>query len=823
MARLNWQNVDSPNFGNVTNALVAANSMFGDSMKNLQGVLARGKQEGKDAASNEVLARALQYTDNESLNKALQSGSLFEGLDRSQISGDTFNRLYDRSGELLNNAGTGIINAGRGIANDASQFNLDRSRVDAGRADEQFTNRFGANRLLSEINADLSSGDPVKAEAARARLAQNSDLLTRAGYDAPSIVSGALGQSQAGFQFRQSEEAHKQFMKNTANANAGREKIMDYISRSANADQAIRLMQRDSSLDPEVKKYGVDYANSIRDTNWAAPSPIERATGYNMTLPALPTNAAGQNSLFTQALTRTEASGFDTLFGNSQREGGRFAGIKPSQMTIGELAAFSRPDGEYGQWVKGQLSKSGKEGRVATPMGAAQIVGTTLRNTAKKMGLSSDTVFTPNVQMAMANFLAKGAIAGKSLPEAVKAIRGVWEGFKSLPDGTVQGIVEEIRNGGSVDLEGNVTTRRSEPGAGTAITSSQFTDRFNGTPTMGTPISQTLATAAASTGPDYLNNVSAPLMPQAAPATSTPTPTSAGATIAAAANAEQSQSPAAPVSTGSSASAPVVDIPAQSSAMNERPLRSASNAASQLNTDIMADRMHERFRPINEILRNRPNASIDASSALGQMYEAMPNVPRDSIVDAFNALTTDGGMGKGSKAVSNDVAMAIIRESQDSQDLRSMPRQLIDAIPVLGWGTSLFPTWDSYGGPTADAAGTKGTRGVRINMNKVGDIVDAYHQYDGSGQSSTNTAPINQQAASDSAAANVQAIQQQISAIEADLQEKIADIRVSISDPQRQADAIARVTAMAQSIVQDLLSRVDNTNESKNRNPYFNR
>jgi len=73
-------------------------------------------------------------------------------------------------------------------------------------------------------------------------------------------------------------------------------------------------------------------------------------------------------SSFLGVMDKHEGGGsYDTLFGHSQDK----FGVKPSEMTLGQLYAFSDPSGEYGQWVKGQV------GRVATPMGRYQFVGTT--------------------------------------------------------------------------------------------------------------------------------------------------------------------------------------------------------------------------------------------------------------------------------------------------------------------------------------------------------------------------------------------------------------------------------------------------------------
>lgn len=153
----------------------------------------------------------------------------------------------------------------------------------------------------------------------------------------------------------------------------------------------------------------------------------------------------GDGGLFA-LIDKTEGGGnYDTLFGHSQR-GGRFDGVRVSDMTLAQLSDFASPSGQYGQWVKGQV------GRVATPMGRHQIVGTTLRGAAKEMGLSPETKFTPQTQDAIADHLAARRLAGLRSPAAKRAaLRAEWEGFKHVSDSALdQAIAQFEANGMSM-------------------------------------------------------------------------------------------------------------------------------------------------------------------------------------------------------------------------------------------------------------------------------------------------------------------------------------------------------------------------------------
>ena len=90
---------------------------------------------------------------------------------------------------------------------------------------------------------------------------------------------------------------------------------------------------------------------------------------------------------------------FDALFGFSNRAGGAFENVRITDMTVDEAIAFSSPRGPYASWVKGKI------GRVATPMGAYQIVGTTLRAAKRGLGLTGKERMTPALQERLGQYI----------------------------------------------------------------------------------------------------------------------------------------------------------------------------------------------------------------------------------------------------------------------------------------------------------------------------------------------------------------------------------------------------------------------------------
>lgn len=86
---------------------------------------------------------------------------------------------------------------------------------------------------------------------------------------------------------------------------------------------------------------------------------------------------------------------YNALFGYANRPGGQFAGTNLTDMTVDQALQFASPSGPYGQSVKGQI------GRVATPMGAFQVVGSTLRAAKAGLGLTGSEKMTPELQDAI--------------------------------------------------------------------------------------------------------------------------------------------------------------------------------------------------------------------------------------------------------------------------------------------------------------------------------------------------------------------------------------------------------------------------------------
>ena len=86
---------------------------------------------------------------------------------------------------------------------------------------------------------------------------------------------------------------------------------------------------------------------------------------------------------------------YNALYGYANRPGGQFSGVNLTDMTVDQALQFAKPSGPYAASVRGQV------GRTATPMGAYQVVGTTLRGAKEGLGLTGQERMTPQLQDAI--------------------------------------------------------------------------------------------------------------------------------------------------------------------------------------------------------------------------------------------------------------------------------------------------------------------------------------------------------------------------------------------------------------------------------------
>jgi hypothetical protein len=150
-----------------------------------------------------------------------------------------------------------------------------------------------------------------------------------------------------------------------------------------------------------------------------------------------------EGSAFRQALADQEAESYSTIFGNTEKEGKKFAGKDITSMKMSEVFDFVKPGGAFNEYNKDAFGKN------TTAIGKYQMVGATLRdlrdrNILDKLGIKEDTTFNRETQDKIAMHLAERRVKGRSLEAARKGMRNEWEGFKKLDNEELDAIINEI-------------------------------------------------------------------------------------------------------------------------------------------------------------------------------------------------------------------------------------------------------------------------------------------------------------------------------------------------------------------------------------------
>lgn len=192
----------------------------------------------------------------------------------------------------------------------------------------------------------------------------------------------------------------------------GGARALDYVL-GRRQGEAAALAAENAGLDGQM---AVDAAEAaMRRGEVPVAPPVARGL-----LPAITSDAPANWEAIRGGIFAGESGGdYNALFGYSNRQGGPFAHVKLTEMTVDEAIAFSDPSGPYAQWVKAQI------GRVATPMGGYQIVGKTLRAAKQALRLRGDEVMTAELQEKLGQWIyrAQGTDA--------------WEGYRGPSAGFV--------------------------------------------------------------------------------------------------------------------------------------------------------------------------------------------------------------------------------------------------------------------------------------------------------------------------------------------------------------------------------------------------
>jgi hypothetical protein len=120
---------------------------------------------------------------------------------------------------------------------------------------------------------------------------------------------------------------------------------------------------------------------------------------------------------------------YNALFNYQNKPEGIFSNTQLTDMTVDEALLFADPKGDYARYVA-----SLNNGQIATPMGAYQIVGTTLRDAKNNLNLKGDEKLTPSLQDKIGKWIYetqgtkawagyKGPKGGKQMNQPLNALQ----------------------------------------------------------------------------------------------------------------------------------------------------------------------------------------------------------------------------------------------------------------------------------------------------------------------------------------------------------------------------------------------------------------
>lgn len=421
MARLTWQNVSSPNFAGVTDAYRLAGQLMNNGFNSLDGAIGDFQKEKQQRADQALMADVLKYNDAGSLDSAVKQG-LLDG--RGSVSAEALKFAGNRSGDLL-------TNQAKAEANSQTQWINDRNQgFEAARPE--------AVAKLTEIRQLYQQGTPEAKAQADQLVANSTGTFAAAGWTPDHIASFMQGNDAAINTGIQQKDAFNQAA-DSAEARtwdkAGEKLAKEVYANSGDANVALRNLQSRADVDPRVLAKAQEYLAQFGQADGPAPTATDLA---------VQAQTSNRGSALQGLVDRNEGGGrYDTLYGHVQaQKDSPFAGVDVSKATLGELKQFASSNGNYGRYQTAKL------GKLATPMGRYQIVGQTLRNAAKEMGLPDSTVFTPQVQDAIFNHLVDGRLSkAGNMAEAIKGLRQEWEGFKNVPDAQLAQAITAYQNG----------------------------------------------------------------------------------------------------------------------------------------------------------------------------------------------------------------------------------------------------------------------------------------------------------------------------------------------------------------------------------------
>lgn len=265
----------------------------------------------------------------------------------------------------------------------------------------------------------------------------------------PAFMIGPNGQRLTPEQIRERHQIAQSLMGQATDTSPNAGGVASILAKGVQGFAAGRARnQADAAAGNNAKASSANVASLLGLLGGGSAAPVGQGATVSspMVAPVQSVASAGSPSgllpaSFLSAVDKTEGGGaYDTLYGHAQKNG-PFAGTSISSMPIRDVIAFTDPSGAYAQSVKAQI------GRVATPVGRYQVVGSTLKNAVGALGLDPNAPFDQTAQDNVALYLAKNRVSSANTQQGkIAALRNEWHGFKSVPDSQMAQIVADLES-----------------------------------------------------------------------------------------------------------------------------------------------------------------------------------------------------------------------------------------------------------------------------------------------------------------------------------------------------------------------------------------
>lgn len=434
MARLTWENVAAPNFSGVGDSLRTAASLMSNATSGFAGALGDFQKASERDAGNQLMQRALGMTDRDQLNAALQSGTMFAGINGADRGALEF--LANRDAALLRNQGAMLDNRNTG-------YNYDRAVIDNQRADTRYNTAPQAMNIITQARQLATGGDNA---AAQRLLNENSKVLADAGISPERALTMDLQNREAStytMDFNKTLDNYNEWAKGRGR-DADVQTKADYIANNTgNRQQALDVVSKIPGLDTKTRKQLQDQVGALGDDFWPQASQAQiNAAAAGVTLQdgnrAIAGNVPGNNPTNAPAVGR---GGLRSPVGGSTENMithyARMYGIDPSV-----ALKVAKSEGGLGDHIQSNVTKNGRREPSYGPF--QLLVGG--GNTGFPEGLGNR--FVKDTGLDPSDPANKEATIAYALREASQKGWGQWYGAKNVGIGNRDG----IGGNGSKDL-----------------------------------------------------------------------------------------------------------------------------------------------------------------------------------------------------------------------------------------------------------------------------------------------------------------------------------------------------------------------------------